>query len=482
MNAKFQAFRERSTVSSIPKHPHDSELQDIAKCFVGLVSDAMQKTPNYVAEEANAPYCEPLATRELSIRPGFTSNPIQESQLSDFVPDKSEPTLELPTRYDDSTDDGKINGEQSFNAVSSQSMLDVEQYFTNPTHNLCDVPGMLCSRTDDFTLPQIPAKEYDPEEYQVELTDVFKIPVSPQLAKELALPSSYSFHETSFTRRLMRSSLEAAYITMLNPKPQDMDRLCTYSFCFLQKPKLMAYFKALMARSARENLELWSVPLYHVGNAGLHYPRDGIDASSPPPAWWAQTAPMGPSLPRRGLTPIPDSMTPSEIVDYAGVGGEWFDSNDVEQYLRTRGLKLDAQSSWVEIIDSSGEDQGAAYQGHPQTVSFPSTAFHELQLPQGLEPPFTGYTTIEPNDYADTRWTTDTTDFIQLGPNSRSTTDSPLQMTDIFQQENSDLFTNMWSTKPKQMFDMETFLRRDIYRVFKTFDRPSAEVPEIMIK
>ena len=170
---------------------------------------------------------------------------------------------------------------------------------------------------------------------------------------------------------------------------------------------------------------------------------------------------MGPSLPRQGLTPIPDSMTPSEIVDYAGVGGEWFDSNDVEQYLRTKGLKLDAQSSWVEIIDPSEENQEAAYQDYPQTLPSPSTAFHDLQLPQSMDPYFIGDTSMGPSDYAKTSLTSDITNLTQFGLNSYSTTSAPLQMTDIVQQANPDLDTNIWSTKPKQVIDMELFLKSE---------------------
>ena len=463
MNVKFQAFREKWTAYTTPKHPLDSELQDTATFFVGLVSGAMQSTLDYVAEEANAPYSGSSATQEQSIWPGFTSNPMHDSLLSDTVPDtlvRSEPALEYPRLYDDTSDHGRIDVKKALSTISTPNMLDINQYSTKSSHSY-DTPDILYSRTDDSRLQQIQAEEYDPKQYRVELTDVFKIPVSPQIAEEMASPSSYSFRETSFVRRLMRSSLEAAYMTMLNPRPEDVERLCTYAFCFLHKPMLMAYFKAVMARTAGENLELWAVPLYHVGNAGLHYPRDGIDASSPVPAGWAQPAPIGPSMPRRGSTPIPDSMSSSEIVDYAGVGGEWFDSNDVEQYLRTKGLKLDAQSSWVEIIDPSEDHQGASYQGYPQTQPSLSTAFPDLPLPPNVDAHFTGDTTAGPNDYAYTSLTTDLANFLQFGPNSGSTTDAPLQMTDIMQQEDPDLFTDMWSTKPKQMFDTELFLKSE---------------------
>lgn len=40
-----------------------------------------------------------------------------------------------------------------------------------------------------------------------------------------------------------------------------------------------------------------------------------------------------------------------QIVERVGFDGEWFDSNDVEQYLRSKGLYLDGQSSIVELDD-----------------------------------------------------------------------------------------------------------------------------------
>ena len=468
MNVNFQTFRERWTASSTPRHPLDSELQGVANSFVDLVSSATQKTNDSLTEGANAPYSQRLATDGGSLWPGFTGNPVHAFQSSDTVPDtivRSQPSSERPTRYSSISDHGRINDNKHvFNAVPSQSMSNVQPYSTESAHNLYDVPDTRRSRRTDVSidvsrLQQVPAAEYDTEQHQVELTDVFKIPVSPQLAKELALPSSYSFTETSFTRRLMRSSIEAAYMTMLDPSPQDVERLCGYSCCFIQRPQLMAYFKVVMERTTRENLELWAVPLYHIGNAGLHYPRDGIDASSPTPAGWAQSGPIGPLLPRRGPTPVPDSMAASEVVDYAGVGGEWFDSNDVEQYLRTKGLKLDAQSSWAEIIDPSDETQGAAYQGHPQTLSSPSAAFDDLQLPQSMDFDFTSDTTVWPNDYTNTSLATDITNFTQSSPSLYSSTNAPWQMTDTVPQENPDLFTSMWNTRPKQMFHVDTFVK-----------------------
>ena len=177
------------------------------------------------------------------------------------------------------------------------------------------------------------------------------------IPKELPLPRSYSHQETSFTRRLMRSSLEASYrlLTSTHPNPDELARLTTYSLCLTKFPKVVKLFQQLLGRTVKENLELWHVPLLHVGGAGLHYPRDGIDASSQPPEWWANQSPMGPSRPLNPEKIVSESLSNYERVDYAGVGGEWFDSNDVEQYLRTKGLQLDSHSSIVEYVEPEAD-------------------------------------------------------------------------------------------------------------------------------
>lgn len=91
------------------------------------------------------------------------------------------------------------------------------------------------------------------------------------------------------------------------------------------------------------------MPYYHVGDAGLHYPRAGIDASSEPPPWWAKRGPIGPFPVPEPEIPIPQGI--ADILEYSGVGGEWFDSNDVVEHLRSKGLQLDINSSIFEIQD-----------------------------------------------------------------------------------------------------------------------------------
>lgn len=173
------------------------------------------------------------------------------------------------------------------------------------------------------------------------------------IGKELPLPSSYSHYETSFVRRLIRASLEESYKLLANSgsRPEDLHRLCTFVFCFIKAPRVLQLFQEAMARTARDNLEFWTVPFYHVGDAGLHYPRVGIDATSEPPPWWANKGAMGPFPVTQPENPVPEGIV--DILEYSGVSGEWFDSNDVVEYLGSKGLHLDINSSIVEITDTN---------------------------------------------------------------------------------------------------------------------------------
>ena len=167
----------------------------------------------------------------------------------------------------------------------------------------------------------------------------------------LPSPDSYAYQEVSFARRLLRSSLESAYSLMTNPntRPRDIERLCKLSRCFTNSGRIQGYLKSLIERSGSQNLEYWGAPAWHVGSAGLHYPRVGIDAAGAAPEWWAGKGPVGPLHLDQPDTPMPGCSKVEEVEEKVGYDGEWFDPNDVEQYLRSKGIRLDGQSTIVEL-------------------------------------------------------------------------------------------------------------------------------------
>lgn len=147
---------------------------------------------------------------------------------------------------------------------------------------------------------------------------------SPYGFYALPLPKSYSHQETSFARRLLRSAVEDSYRIMTDPtsRPEDKRRLCKFTWCFTNSSKVVEHLEKIIAKTAKDNLERWEVPQLHLGGAGLHYPRVGIDAGGAPPAWWANDAPMGPwPVGQPETPPVPNSMAISQIIRKAGVDG-----------------------------------------------------------------------------------------------------------------------------------------------------------------
>jgi hypothetical protein len=51
-------------------------------------------------------------------------------------------------------------------------------------------------------------------------------------------------------------------------------------------------------------------------------------------------------------TPRAESTT-ERMLEAIGYGGDWFDSHDVEEYLKTKGIHLDGTSSFIEIDPSA---------------------------------------------------------------------------------------------------------------------------------
>lgn len=189
----------------------------------------------------------------------------------------------------------------------------------------------------------------DPEvlrQYQVEVPnqDIGLDLLPPAFQKPPPPPLSYSYQETSFARRLLRTALEGAYRLLTNPntRTEDLFYFCKHTFTWTNRKLCLQWLENALTRTARESLEYWGAPQLHIGGAGLHYPRTGFDTGCSPPPGWEANSPMGPLRYMEPENPLDGSLQP----DW---DGEWFDSNDVEQYLQTKGLFLDGHSSYVEL-------------------------------------------------------------------------------------------------------------------------------------
>ena len=225
-----------------------------------------------------------------------------------------------------------------------------------------------------------------------QMLDTLSIPL------DLLPPQSYSHLETSFTRRLLRSSLEAAQRLLRNPhaNPAQIHRLGRYAVCYMKQTRLLAWFEQVWSRPAHANLERWIAPIFHIGGAGLHFPREGIDAGSTRPEQWDQPGRIGPPTLMPVDRPEARHLSQSQVVDFANVGGEWYDSNDVEEYLKTRGIFLDATSNVVEVCEDEVPGMVSSHgTSDSQSTARPSSPANAEAVEQARGTPFGPYWSMD---------------------------------------------------------------------------------------
>ncbi|BCS23451.1 bZIP transcription factor [Aspergillus puulaauensis] len=153
---------------------------------------------------------------------------------------------------------------------------------------------------------------------------------------------TYSFQETHFARRLQRYCLEHAYRLFTgsgsgsDTDPRDIYRVFRLMPCIRDHEKTQPRFLALLNGGQHDPLEVLSLPFYTVGGAGMHYPD--VDESG------RVIYPGNRRVPGRILGILPtadrDSKGSRELLEVCGFGGEWFDSRDVEGYLKQNGVDV----------------------------------------------------------------------------------------------------------------------------------------------
>ena len=162
---------------------------------------------------------------------------------------------------------------------------------------------------------------------------------------------TYSFQETTFARRLHRMCLERAFRNLTNPniEPDYIKRTFRFTFSFSNRKRMLQRFQEMLKRKAGESLENWNAPFFHIGGAGTHFPRRDEEGNPIyPPNMISPAKAFGPQPYVEVETPRMEASM-QEMLDNIGFGGTWFDSHDVEQYLRTKGIYLDGQSSFIEV-------------------------------------------------------------------------------------------------------------------------------------
>ncbi|EXJ92649.1 hypothetical protein A1O3_01201 [Capronia epimyces CBS 606.96] len=176
------------------------------------------------------------------------------------------------------------------------------------------------------------------------------------VGRHLASPGvyTYSFQETTFARRLHRMCLERAFRNLTNPdiQPDWYKHRFRFTLCFTNRKRILQRFQEMLKRRAGESLENFDIPFFHIGGAGTHYPRrDHHGNPIYPPNLLSPAVVFGPQPYIEAETPRAENST-QDLLENIGYGGQWYDSHDVEEYLKTMGIYLDGHSSFVEVDPS----------------------------------------------------------------------------------------------------------------------------------
>lgn len=181
---------------------------------------------------------------------------------------------------------------------------------------------------------------------------------------ELSPPKTYSFHETTLSRRLHRACIEAAYHLLLDPirRPHTYDRVFKLSLLNRDRARMAASLKKILDRGIDDPLDLWDAPLLHIGGAGTHYPVRGRPTYASEKRTKYHLGMIGPQM-LNLLENVAQARPATEVsVEVEGFEGTWFDPYDVEGYLESKGIHIDPTVSFVEaeVTDIPSESSTAS--------------------------------------------------------------------------------------------------------------------------
>jgi hypothetical protein len=237
---------------------------------------------------------------------------------------------------------------------------------------------------------------------------------------------------------------------------------------------MLQRFQDMLKRKAGESLENWNIPFFHIGGAGTHFPRRDNEGNAVyPPNLLNPARAFGPYAYIEPETPRNDASL-QETLEKIGFGGVWFDSHDVEEYLKTKGIYLDGQSSFVEVHPSVLAQLKMSSSNSETTSSSDESALDLLV--RTPSPPLRADTFINPSHYTNTAPGIIEDLWSQLPPIIRdsSTKDSfpptttaleswKLPTTNDNGRITPPMYGEFMSNGPPLTFDVEAFLERMLH-------------------
>lgn len=183
-------------------------------------------------------------------------------------------------------------------------------------------------------------------------------------------PPTHSHQERTFGRRLQRSALEQGLLLLHLPSPPPHVYAGVFGFCLLfeSRSEIVERITDAISRSPRRTLDCWDRPFWHLGGAGSFFGfvrgADFSDASTSSGGHSTPSPPIG-NQGSEGLCPAsgvssatgPFGAAVEETRDLRvdrrmrmlvpGFEGDFFDPDEVEVFLRRRGVYIPPASDFV---------------------------------------------------------------------------------------------------------------------------------------
>lgn len=239
-----------------------------------------------------------------------------------------DPEIDMTYRQEDQYRDNHYEGDHGRNRPSDIEII------TRPTEDNASFP----------------LDWMDLQQYRVEVPEIEDLSQTLFSQSQLPLPKSFAFNENSFSRRIQRVALERAFRIITSDDPsteEDIKRIFCLPLLYRSKEAITARLRRLVDSTAKDSLQEWRAPFVHIGGAGTYYPMHESDANCELMPKFRTGYSMGPfSLP---VTETQQHMDDNLKCSLPGFKGDFFDANDVEGYLRGRGVDIAPAADFVTV-------------------------------------------------------------------------------------------------------------------------------------
>lgn len=193
-------------------------------------------------------------------------------------------------------------------------------------------------------------------------------------------PSSYADQEATFGRRLQRFTLEQGIKLITMPDPPVEIFTAVFGFCltFETKEGIVKRLKDTLKSLRQESLYYWEHPFHSLGGAGTHLtPESGRDEYNLPignqgfqqikrPSLQTGYS-MGPWPPQ--LEQIREMRLDERMrIIFPGFTGYFLDSDEVEIYLRRRGITIPPRADYLTADINPSKFAGTVEVPEPKSV------------------------------------------------------------------------------------------------------------------